>query len=199
MSDHLEKTIALIKPDAVGKGLTSEILKKIRSLGYTILRDETVHMTRDQAGAFYEEHKGKSFYEKLITFMTSGPSRVLVLSKTNAIQDWRDHLTSGLRLEFAEDPENPGSVHPTYNALHGSSDPEAAKRELKFWFNSMTVDDIPSSGEARDYVDKNLKPILVKALTELVKSKPENQIKWLSQYLLANNPNKPTIQMTKLG
>eukprot|EP01059_Diplonema_ambulator_P031167 TRINITY_DN5657_c1_g1_i2.p1 TRINITY_DN5657_c1_g1~~TRINITY_DN5657_c1_g1_i2.p1 ORF type:complete len:174 (+),score=37.72 TRINITY_DN5657_c1_g1_i2:35-523(+) len=156
---ELEQTVAIIKPDAVGKGFTHDVLECIKDEGFTVVAQKVVEMSEEVAGEFYDEHRGKPFYGKLIEYMSSGPSRVLVLAKTNAIQDWRDALVQRLRVRFAEDPENPGKSHPTYNGLHGSSDPQAAVRETKFWFPSVTVTQTPTSSEAREYTEKHLKTV----------------------------------------
>eukprot|EP01060_Flectonema_neradi_P039282 TRINITY_DN858_c3_g1_i2.p1 TRINITY_DN858_c3_g1~~TRINITY_DN858_c3_g1_i2.p1 ORF type:complete len:211 (+),score=5.65 TRINITY_DN858_c3_g1_i2:41-634(+) len=194
----LQQTLAIIKPDAVENGHTHSILHSITELGFTILQQEVVTMNIDQAREFYAEHKGQGFYHTLTEYMSRGPCRILVLGKTDGIASWRKELLE-LRKVYAPDPENPGEAHPTYNALHGSSDLAAARREIKFWFNSFTLDTVPTAQETRDYVDHNLKPILVKALTQLAKVRPHDEIRWLSKYLLEHNPNKPCISVQSKG
>ena len=125
----LQQTLAIIKPDAVENGHTHNILHKISELGFTVLKQEIVTMNADQAREFYAEHKGKGFYHTLTEYMSRGPCRMLVLGKTNAIASWREELEE-LRKVFAPDPDNPGMAHPTYNALHGSSNADASRREV---------------------------------------------------------------------
>eukprot|EP01064_Diplonema_japonicum_P036992 TRINITY_DN854_c3_g1_i1.p1 TRINITY_DN854_c3_g1~~TRINITY_DN854_c3_g1_i1.p1 ORF type:complete len:210 (+),score=51.62 TRINITY_DN854_c3_g1_i1:39-632(+) len=196
---ELEQTVAIIKPDAVRNGHTPAVLESIRDEGFVVVAQKVVVMTEEMAGEFYEEHRGKQFFGTLIDYMSGGPSRVLVLAKVDAILDWRKALVDRLRVKFAEDPDRPGHPHPTYNGLHGSSDPQSAAREVKFWFSSVTNTRLPTPSEAREYTEAKLKPILVKALTELVKVRPQNQVKWLSEYLIENNPNKPTVLPGKRG
>ncbi len=138
---NVETTFAMIKPDAVAKGYTDAIIQRINAAGFTILARETVTLSKEQATKFYAEHEGKSFFNNLINFMTSGPVVTLALRKLSAISDWRRlagptnsakaRVTSpaSLRALFGTDG--------TMNAVHGSDSPLSANRELSLMFPNL--------------------------------------------------------------
>lgn len=136
----LEQTLSIIKPDAVGKNLIGTILKRFESAGLKVVGLKMLHLTREQAAGFYIEHLGKSFYERLVDFMVSGPVCVQVLSGENAIQLNRD-------LMGATNPENaePGTIRADFaqtlsiNAVHGSDSTASAAREIDYFFASETL------------------------------------------------------------
>jgi len=128
-------TLTMIKPEAVEKGHTGAILKKIQDAGFQISAMKMYQLTRDQVESFYAEHKGKPFYEDLCNYMCSGPIVAAVLQKENAVVDFRtlvgktdpkDAAEGTIRKEFAES----GSK----NAVHGSDSDESAKKETSFHF-----------------------------------------------------------------
>lgn len=131
----VEKTLAIIKPDAVSQGHTGNILALIELNGFTISRMEKIHATKQQAEQFYAVHTGKPFFEELTNSMSSGPIVVIMLEKENAIADWRE-------LMGATNPQQArvGTIRKmfassiTANATHGSDAPETAKVELEFFF-----------------------------------------------------------------
>ena len=86
----LERTLSIIKPDAVAKGHVEEICERLNSNGLTIIKKQSLHLDREKAEGFYIEHKGKPFFEDLVTFMTSGPVQVQVLEGEEAISKYRD-------------------------------------------------------------------------------------------------------------
>ncbi|NXY04017.1 TXND3 protein, partial [Pteruthius melanotis] len=119
-----EKTFALIKPDAA-KSHKDEIMKKVKEAGFSISRVKEQALTREMAAQFYKDHEGKPFFEDLVNFMTEGPSVIMVLSKENAVEEWR-------QLMGPTDPEeakktSPESIRAQFahdilsNAVHGSS------------------------------------------------------------------------------
>lgn len=131
----IERTVAIIKPDAVRAKNTGKIIDRIEREGFIIVDIKKLQLDKEQAGQFYSEHQKKSFFGGLVDFMCSGPAVVLLLEKLNAIADWRDLMgaksgkegTEGtLRKEFGTDVRN--------NAVHGSDSQEAAGREVKFFF-----------------------------------------------------------------
>ena len=131
----LERTLSIIKPDAVAKGHVEEICKRLEDAGLSITEKKSIHLDDALAEGFYIEHKGKPFFEDLIKFMTSGPIQVQVLEGDNAIINYREVMGSTnpkeaapgtLRADFAE------SIHA--NAVHGSDSPESAKREIDYFF-----------------------------------------------------------------
>jgi nucleoside-diphosphate kinase len=136
----VQRTLAIIKPDAVAKGVAGEILARIERAGFRILAMRMLHMTAEQAGGFYAVHRERPFYRSLCTFMTQGPSIVLVLEGENAIQRWRDLMGATdpakaapqtIRKDFASSIEA--------NAVHGSDSPESAAFEIPYFFSQLEL------------------------------------------------------------
>src|SRR5215471_3981396 len=136
----MERTLAIIKPDAVQRGLTGEILKRIETSGLSISALRKVHLARAQAERFYDVHKERPFYKSLCDYMTSGPVVIAVLSGDRAITRWRE-------LMGATDPAKaaPGTIRKDLgvdvekNAVHGSDAPETAAREIAFFFSAIEI------------------------------------------------------------
>jgi nucleoside-diphosphate kinase len=130
-----ERTLAIIKPDAVEQGHAGAILAHIEKAGFKVLGGRMVRLTRAQAGAFYAEHDGKPFFAPLCEFMTRGPVWVLALQAEGAILKWREVMG-------ATDPAQaaPGTIRKLFgaskseNATHGSDSPASAAREVAFFF-----------------------------------------------------------------
>lgn len=130
-----EKTLAIIKPDAVRKRVVGKIIQRIEDEGFEILGLKMLHLSKDEARKFYQVHKDKPFYESLTDFMSSGPVVVLLLEKENAIKHWREVMG-------ATDPAQarPGTLRRQFgfsverNAVHGSDAPETAEYEIGFFF-----------------------------------------------------------------
>lgn len=132
---EIQRTFAIIKPDAVAAGNSGKIIDKIEQAGFKITAMKKIELNKEKAEEFYAIHKGKPFFDELVTFMTSGPIVALVIEKENAIQDWRK-LMGSTDPEKAE-PETLRKLfgaNVTKNALHGSDAPETAKNEIKFFF-----------------------------------------------------------------
>tara|TARA_B110000008_G_scaffold234943_1_gene239556 strand:+ start:618 stop:1022 length:405 start_codon:yes stop_codon:yes gene_type:complete len=131
----LERTLSIIKPDAVAKGHVEEICERLNSNGLTIIKKQSLHLDREKAEGFYIEHKGKPFFEDLVTFMTSGPVQVQVLEGEEAISKYREVMGNTNPQEAA-----PGTIRADFadsidaNAVHGSDSPESAKREIEYFF-----------------------------------------------------------------
>lgn len=129
-------TFSIIKPNSVRTGKTGPILAMINEAGFEIAAMKMLRMTKCQAEAFYEVHRGKPFYESLVEFMTSGPVFVMILKHENAVEEFR-------KLIGATDPAKaePGTVRKLYavsvqmNAVHGSDSDENARRESDFFFS----------------------------------------------------------------
>lgn len=132
---EIQRTFAIIKPDAVAAGNSGKIIDKIEQGGFKIVAMKKIQLAKEKAEEFYAVHKGKSFFDELVTFMTSGPVVVMILEKENAIQAWRDLMGS-------TDPEKAveGTLRKLFgtnvgqNAVHGSDAPETAKNEIKLFF-----------------------------------------------------------------
>jgi nucleoside-diphosphate kinase len=135
---YTDFTFSIIKPNAVRTGKTGPILSMINEAGFEIAAMRMVKMTIPQAESFYSVHKGKSFFEGLIEFMTSGPVVVMVLRHENAVDQFR-------KLIGATDPAKaePGTIRKTFavsvqmNAVHGSDSPENAITEANFFFSGI--------------------------------------------------------------
>ena len=131
----LERTLSIIKPDAVAKGHVEEICERLNSNGLTIIKKQSLHLDREKAEGFYLEHKGKPFFEDLVAFMTSGPVQVQVLEGEEAISKYREVMGNTNPQEAA-----PGTIRADFadsidaNAVHGSDSPESAKREIEYFF-----------------------------------------------------------------
>jgi nucleoside-diphosphate kinase len=135
-----ERTLAIIKPDAVGKGVAGQIIARIEGAGFTVLAAKIVRMTREQAGAFYAVHSARPFYQSLCEFMTQGPCIPMVLEADNAIQRWRDLMGA---TDFTK--AAPGTIRKDFatsieaNAVHGSDSPQTAATEIPFFFSALEI------------------------------------------------------------
>lgn len=130
-----ERTLSIIKPNAIKKNAIGEIIHRLESAGLKIAAAKMIVMPQQQAESFYEEHRGKPFFEKLVASMSNKPILVQVLEGENAISKNRDVMGSTnpanaapgtIRADFADNI--------TENAVHGSDAPETAKREIAFFF-----------------------------------------------------------------
>ncbi|KAL9963445.1 hypothetical protein ACROYT_G026956 [Oculina patagonica] len=140
LRDKNEKTLAMIKPDAIAQ--MGSIIDMIHQKGFLICQAKMVRMTRDEASIFYSEHKGNSFFNYLVEFVTSGPVVAMELKGANAIQKWRELL--GPTDSATARTQAPLSIRAKFgtdnakNAAHGSDSPESAKKEIDFFFNRPT-------------------------------------------------------------
>ncbi len=129
------RTFSIIKPDAVAKGYIGKIIDDILQAGFQIKAMKLLRMTKEMAAQFYKVHKGKPFYEDLITYMSSGPCVVMVLEKENAVEDFRQLIGNTDPKKAAE-----GTIRRKYaesieaNAIHGADSDENAQREIRFFF-----------------------------------------------------------------
>ena len=131
-----EKTLAIIKPDAVKKRVIGRIIQRIEDEGFNILGLKMVQLTLEEAKKFYAVHKDKPFYDSLTEFMSSGPIVVLLLEGEEAIKHWREVMGATNPAEA-----RPGTLRREFgfsierNAVHGSDSPQTAETEIKFFFN----------------------------------------------------------------
>jgi len=136
----VERTLSIIKPDAVAKNVIGEIYARFEKAGLKIVAAKMMQLTEKQAGEFYEVHKERSFYNDLVSFMTSGPVMVSCLEGENAILAHRDVMGATNPSEAA-----PGTIRADFassideNACHGSDAPETAKAEIAFFFDDAEV------------------------------------------------------------
>ena len=136
----MERTLAIIKPDAVGNRTAGRILERIETAGFTVRKMQMVPLSRAEAEGFYAVHREQPFFGNLTTFMSSGPVLVLVLEAHGAIKKWRDLMgatdpaqaASGtIRHEFGQSIEQ--------NATHGSDGPETAMFEIGYFFPGVEL------------------------------------------------------------
>mgnify|MGYP006295204803 CR=1 FL=1 len=136
----VERTLSIVKPDAVSKNLIGEIYKRFEDAGLRIVAAKMLHMTRDQAERFYAVHRERPFFENLVEFMTTGPIMVQVLEGENAIEKNREIMGATNPQEAA-----PGTIRADYartideNAVHGSDAPETARTEIDFFFDDDEI------------------------------------------------------------
>ncbi|MDG1492963.1 MAG: nucleoside-diphosphate kinase [Luminiphilus sp.] len=135
-----ERTLSIIKPDAVGKNVIGEIYTRFESAGLRIVASRMMQLSDNTAGGFYAEHKGRPFYDDLVKFMTSGPVVVQVLEGEGAIAKNRDLMGATNPQEAAA-----GTIRADFattidaNAVHGSDSPESAAREIAYFFAANEV------------------------------------------------------------
>ncbi|CAL8355279.1 unnamed protein product [Merluccius merluccius] len=191
---YVERTLALIKPDAVH--LATEIEALIVAAGFTILQKRRLQLSPEQCSDFYAEHYGKVGFPGLTVFMSSGPVVAMDLARRDAVAHWKALIGPASKAKAT----NTACLRAKYgtsdlqNALHGSESLSAAQREIQFMFPNSVSEPIPMAQAAREYLCKYVNPTLLVGLTELCKQKPLHPYTWLSDWLLKNNPNKPKIE-----
>jgi nucleoside-diphosphate kinase len=136
----MERTLSIIKPDGVAKGLIGEVIKRFEANGLRIVAMKMIHMNKQQAQGFYAVHRDKPFFDSLTDFMSSGPCVVLVLEGEGAIEknrklmgatDYRKADPGTIRADFADSIER--------NIVHGSDGPETARTEIAYFFNALEI------------------------------------------------------------
>jgi nucleoside-diphosphate kinase len=136
----MERTFAIIKPDAVAAGQTGDIIALIQKSGFRIAGMKMKRLSQNEAEGFYAVHKERPFYGSLVKFMTEGPVVVMVLEAPDAIKKWRDTMGATnpanaaegtIRKRFAQSIER--------NCVHGSDAPETAAVEIPFFFSSSEL------------------------------------------------------------
>lgn len=131
----MERTLCIIKPDAVKKKVQGSIIQMILDAGFTIRGMKLIQMTKEQAQKFYEVHKERPFYGELVSFMTSGPVIPIALEKENAVADYRSLIGATDPAEAEE-----GTIRKKFagskaeNAVHGSDSVENGRIEVEFFF-----------------------------------------------------------------
>jgi nucleoside-diphosphate kinase len=136
----IERTLSIIKPDAVAKNVVGEIYSRFEKAGLKIIAARMAHLSEEVAGQFYEVHRQRPFFGDLVKFMTSGPVIIQVLEGENAVAAHRD-------IMGATDPKKaaPGTIRADFassideNACHGSDAADTAQREIEFFFKSNEI------------------------------------------------------------
>jgi nucleoside-diphosphate kinase len=135
-----ERTLIIIKPDAVARGLFGEVIKRFEHAGFKIIAVKMLHMSKQQAQEFYAVHRGRDFFEGFTDFMCSGPSVVMVLEAEDVIAksrkligatNYEEAEEGTIRREFATDGRR--------NVVHGSDNPETAAFEISYFFNALEL------------------------------------------------------------
>jgi len=136
----IERTLSIVKPDGVSRGLIGEVVRRFESVGIRIAAMKMIHMTQDQARGFYAVHRERPFFDSLTEFMSSGPCVVMVLEGESVIARNRDIMGATnyknaaegtIRRDFATDIEK--------NIVHGSDAPETAAFEIGYFFNRFEI------------------------------------------------------------
>jgi nucleoside-diphosphate kinase len=136
----MERTLSIIKPDGVAKGLIGEVIKRFEKASLKIVAMKMIHMSKKEAEGFYAVHQGKGFYASLTDFMSSGPCVVMILEGPEAIAKNRDLMGATNPKEAAA-----GTIRKEYassieqNIVHGSDAPETADFEMKYFFSALEV------------------------------------------------------------
>ncbi len=141
----VERTLAILKPDCVRKNLIGEVVARIQQAGFVVRGMKMIRLTPETAGGFYAVHKGRSFYDDLVQFMSSGPCMPIALEKENAVADFRE-------LIGATDPKEAkeGTIRKLYadnkgeNIVHGSDSPENGTIEVAYFFSERELVEVQS-------------------------------------------------------
>lgn len=136
----MKRTLSIVKPDGVEKGLIGEVIKRVEDNGLKVIGLKMVTMSKKEAEGFYAVHRGKSFFESLTRFMSSGPAVVMVLEGDNAIEKLRglmgvtnpqEAAEGTLRRQFGSNIER--------NVVHGSDAPDTAAFEIGYFFHALEI------------------------------------------------------------
>jgi nucleoside-diphosphate kinase len=143
-------TLGIVKPDAVASGKAGKIVAHLEAAGFAVRAARLLRLTESQAGAFYEVHRGRPFYDELVRFMTSGPCLPLALEREDAVPHLRTVIGATDPAEAA-----PGTVRKLYaeskgrNAIHASDTPENAIREVGFFFSEGELAGLWNGGSGK--------------------------------------------------
>lgn len=140
---ELQKTFSIIKPDAVASGKSGKILGHLEGSGFRIVALRMTRLSQSQAEGFYAVHRERPFFRSLVTFMTEGPVIVMALEREDAVKKLREVMGATNPANAAE-----GTIRKLYaesierNSIHGSDAPETAAEELKFFFNTVELNQL---------------------------------------------------------
>ncbi len=136
----IERTLSIVKPDAVAKNVIGRIYAQFEDAGLTIIAARMTHLSQEQAEGFYSVHKERPFYNDLVSFMTSGPVMIQVLEGEGAIAKNRELMGATNPTDAA-----PGTIRALFannveeNSVHGSDAPETARAEIEFFFSEREI------------------------------------------------------------
>ena len=156
----LQLTLAIFKPDIISHPhLVHQVKNRIHKEGFLFIRSKRMHLTRAKVQDFYREHEGRFFYNRLVSFMSSGPISTHILGRESAITAWRKLM--GPTKVFKTIYDDPQSIRgqfgltDTRNSTHGSDSDETARKEINFFFPEFNVDDWFKENEA-NFLTKNI-------------------------------------------
>jgi nucleoside-diphosphate kinase len=136
----MERTLSIIKPDGVKRGLIGEVIKMLEESNLDIIAMKMIHLTKQQAEGFYAVHRERPFFQSLTDFMSSGPAIMMVLEGENVIARYRELMGATNYKEAAE-----GTIRKAFatdieqNVVHGSDAPETAAFEIAYFFNQLEI------------------------------------------------------------
>ena len=136
----IQRTLFIVKPDAVTRNLIGKILAHVEDKGFRIAEARFARLTREEAGTFYAEHQGKPFFDDLVEYMTSGPVMLTCLERENAVPTLREVIGATDPAQAAE-----GTIRKVYaqskqlNSVHASDSPASAERELRLMFGAAAL------------------------------------------------------------
>ncbi|CAN2390435.1 UTP biosynthetic process, partial [Pristimantis euphronides] len=171
---HVERTVALIKPDVLHKA--EEIEDIILCSRFRIVQKMKVHLSPKKCSDFYADQYGKMLFPSLTAYMSSGPIIALELARHDAINFWRQVM--GPSNSLTAKKTHPESIRAIYgtdylrNAVHGSDCFTSAEREIRFIFPKASIEPMPTEQAAVDYLDRFVNPTLLSGLINLSKQKP---------------------------
>jgi len=140
ISNMIERTLSIIKPDGVSRGLTGTVIRRLEEEGLKIVAMKMIRMSKKEAKGFYKVHEGKPFFESVTDFMSSGPCVVMILQAEDGISRYRK-LMGATNYKEAE----PGTIRKDFatdiekNVVHGSDSMETAEYEINYFFNTLEV------------------------------------------------------------
>ena len=180
----IQKTIVIVKPETVVAGRVDDIRHDLRSAGLTVLAETpNRRITLDEARSLHTAQRGAVPSEKDIESMLGARgAHVFLLAHIDAVAIAAREVALTLRPRYN-------------NGVYGSDGPIAADRDVRFFFPRSVSDGVPADNEAREYVQAHLQEVLVRGLTEIAKTKPQDPIRYLAEFLLNSNPNRPRVAM----
>uniref|UniRef100_A0A914V7K4 Nucleoside diphosphate kinase-like domain-containing protein n=1 Tax=Plectus sambesii TaxID=2011161 RepID=A0A914V7K4_9BILA len=184
----LERTFALIKPDAFHDH--ELILDEINQEGFKIIEKRHIILSLDKCADFFLNRANDDNFDELMSYMTSGPIIAMVLSKRQAISDWLTLMgpESAASNKLHRDCLRARYGHSEFrNGFYGSEDFASAERDISFFFSHLEEQAL--TDQMREYLTREVNPILSHGLTELCRAKPEDPILWLADWLRDNRPS----------
>eukprot|EP01111_Echinosteliopsis_oligospora_P019644 TRINITY_DN9595_c0_g1_i1.p1 TRINITY_DN9595_c0_g1~~TRINITY_DN9595_c0_g1_i1.p1 ORF type:complete len:201 (+),score=17.14 TRINITY_DN9595_c0_g1_i1:239-841(+) len=192
-----QRALAIIKPDAVEKGLADKIISILEDNQLFIIEKKYVLLDEISAEELYQRYQHESFFPDLVSFMCRSPVVVLLLAGTDAIARLDELLGPTDPIQAKQ--QYPLSIRARFgtnkmeNACHGSHLLENSLREISYFFPHQRCYPVPSGTDTRAYIEETVGKTLQEALIDLCKHKPNDPVRHLADYFLSHNPNKPVI------